>query len=255
MSDLKSLLENIEGPASFTEIAKSLMCDHVIQKGDKKYAIVEVEFYLYTNAHKDIITYPRLTESGQWFFHPSGVDLTFESRDIELAENDNKEDNKKRNKKYKLGNDPLFGGILIRAIRPLDSADADIIWGPLNCVDTLWDCFDAFRADGSQYPIIVPGHPNSEGSQMRCAKRWIDIKEEKHKDRIKEWLERFTEASRPTKPENYEDWVLAEVRSEKVTNQKYLYRFFYTAEDPQKLHTTVYGAKPRYTKLPSDNHS
>lgn len=41
--------------------------------------MTDIEFYLYTSSHKDIITYPRNSEAGQCFFHSSGVDISFES--------------------------------------------------------------------------------------------------------------------------------------------------------------------------------
>lgn len=63
--------------AYFEEIARLLMNNFVIAKGNVKYEIVEIEFYLYTPQHPDIITYPRAISAGRWYFHPSGVDLTF----------------------------------------------------------------------------------------------------------------------------------------------------------------------------------
>jgi len=84
------------------------MCNHIIKKGNLEYAIVEIEFYLFTNDHQDVITYPRVADAGRWFFHQSGVDLTFQSRDIEEDKDGN----------FTFEENASFGGILIRAIRP-----------------------------------------------------------------------------------------------------------------------------------------
>ena len=62
----------------FKSIAKNLLNNFAIRKGDKLYRMVEIEFYynLTDTAH---ITYKRMTEAGEWFNHDFGVDLTFKS--------------------------------------------------------------------------------------------------------------------------------------------------------------------------------
>lgn len=217
--------------ASFAKIARSLMCDHVIQKGNNKYAIVEIEFYLYTDTHRDVVTYPRDTQTGQWFFHQSGVDLTFKSET------------------------PLqFGGILIRAIKPLNSDNSKIIWGPQKCVEKLWDVFDAFSADTSAYPHIVAEHSDLNPADLCRSKRWIDIKTEKRSDKIIEWAKRIG-LDTSLVPANYKESVLDNVKAEKITSADYMYRFFCLPEDYLKvLKTSQYSAKPRYIETLAENN-
>ncbi len=53
----------------FAEIAQELMCNYVITTDKTLYEIIEIEFYLYTPEHRDVITYPRIIDEGRWFFH------------------------------------------------------------------------------------------------------------------------------------------------------------------------------------------
>jgi len=81
--------------ASFSNIAENLMFDYIIMVNDQfSYRLVEAEFYLYCSVHKD--PYPhnenRQLEMGQWYFHDSGIDITF-------------------------GSNGDYGGILIRSIQ------------------------------------------------------------------------------------------------------------------------------------------
>ena len=71
-------INNIE--QRFEEIAKHLFQGYCIKKGNDQYKLLEIEFYYYTKDFEDIITYPRNVSSGKWFFHDSGVDITFESK-------------------------------------------------------------------------------------------------------------------------------------------------------------------------------
>lgn len=113
----------------FDRIADLIMNHCVIRKDSAEYEIVEIEFYLFADSHKDLITYPRNVEAGRWFFHPSGVDITFSS------------------------NDGKFGGILLRGMRRV--SDDKLILGPLKCVDELWDNFDAFNPDVEEFPRLI----------------------------------------------------------------------------------------------------
>ncbi len=123
----------------FKELAKTLINDFQIKKGDNEfYRINTVEFYLFSYGHPDVTTYPRNCASGCWFFHPSGVDLSFESR---IDENN--------------PNDSFFGGILIRGIEPV-KAESKPIYGPWKVCDELFDCFDAFD-EPKNFPQLVSG--------------------------------------------------------------------------------------------------
>lgn len=151
----------------FEEAAEFLMNLCSIQKGEKEYEIVDIEFYMYNSHHPDVITYPRVMEMGRWFFHSSGVDLTFHSTPDK------------------------FGGILIRGIRNVND-DNDQILGPQKCVDALWDNFNAFDNQyDTEYPVILSvANPRSE-EIMECP-RWISVPKGKTEiDKIKEWKERL----------------------------------------------------------------
>lgn len=131
----------------FDILAISLFNNFQIKKGDRYYWMTELEFYLYHDGHKDIITYPRACAAGTWFFHASGVDITFESK-VKFSEHP-------RNHKQMpfLTKDAVFGGILLRGIKPVEM-DGKPISGPMNVCDELFDRFDAFAAP-SNFPNIV----------------------------------------------------------------------------------------------------
>lgn len=126
----------------FDDIAKILLNKVAICKGEKIFYIKDIEFYLYENNHRDIITYPRICKAGQWFFHPSGIDISFESS-VDVKSND-----------FELfqpilREDAFFGGVLIRAIYPADKAPSDAckynLDGPHKVEWALFDSFDAFN--------------------------------------------------------------------------------------------------------------
>lgn len=58
---------------AFEDIATDLLTSYVIQKGEVKYRLTDIEFYLYHDGHKDIITYPRISPAGSCFFHSIGL--------------------------------------------------------------------------------------------------------------------------------------------------------------------------------------
>ncbi|MDE7386687.1 MAG: hypothetical protein K2N28_06070 [Muribaculaceae bacterium] len=201
----------------FQDIAKVLMGDYVIKKGNKDYAIVEIEFYLYSPKHRDLITYPRKMKPGRWFFHQSGVDLTFESQGVEVTI-----ENKKETYNAK---DATFGGILIRGLYDLDNdnngKEVDrYIFGPINCVNLLWDDFDAFPNSGAEYPILIKDSERINLINLVKCKRCINIKGDK-RDKVCKWAERiginrdeFTKEIDTYCEELFTD------------DDKYLYRFF-----------------------------
>ena len=119
----------------FEEIAELLMKSYQIVNGTDRFWIEEVEFYYCTPHSNDFrkqtpeevgkpkrhITYPRTCEAGKWFFHDSGMDLTFKSDEA---------------KGY-------GGGILIRSVRK-ERCDKTI-QGPQNSYWTVFgDYSDAF---------------------------------------------------------------------------------------------------------------
>jgi 3-methyladenine DNA glycosylase Mpg len=102
--------ENIE--KSFNRIATDLMNNWILSAGNKSYQICELEFYYENDSHKDPYTHKHdlQTKMGKWYFHGSGLDITFGSE-----------------------NNPR--SILIRAIYDLDNSN--YIYGPLKSVTEL----------------------------------------------------------------------------------------------------------------------
>ena len=135
-------------------LAHALMTEFWIRKGSQHYWITDLEFYIYTDSHRDIITYPRSCEAGCWFFHDSGVDITFKST-MEFAKHP-----KNKKSKPKLTKDSVFGGILIRGIKPeepLNLPDGAIydFKGPWKSRTELFRCVDALNPDSS-FPQLEP---------------------------------------------------------------------------------------------------
>lgn len=169
---LACLQDKNEILTEFKEAAELLMNLCSIQKGEKEYEIVDIEFYMYNSQHPDVITYPRVMDMGRWFFHSSGVDLTFHSTSNR------------------------FGGILIRGIRNVND-DNDQILGPQKCVDALWDNFNAFDNQyDTEYPIISSA-ANTRSEEIIQCPRWISVPKGRTEiDRIKEWKERINKITR-----------------------------------------------------------
>ena len=104
-------LDSIE--SRFQQIAKDLLNNFAIRKGEKLFRLVEIEFY-YNTTDCANITFRRVAEAGEWLNHDWGVDLCFKS------------------------NEKAFGGILIRSIERND----EFVNGPLKCRELLFQ-FDA----------------------------------------------------------------------------------------------------------------
>lgn len=146
----------------FKELAFALLNDFQIQKGDNRYWMTEIEFYIYTDSHRDIITYPRNCEAGMWFFHASGVDITFKS-EVTLEVHP-----RKKIMMPFLDNSAKFGGILIRSIEPAIGT-GKMAEGPMKVCDELFDQFDAFNTP-KDFPKIVEA-PSSRGVSVNPAAR------------------------------------------------------------------------------------
>ncbi|MDE6450991.1 MAG: hypothetical protein K2L23_01630 [Odoribacter sp.] len=159
--DLRNLLRIEEGKSEdevkkqFKEIADMLFQDFHIEKEGVRYDFLEVEFYFFSKEHPDFITYPRNTKAGEWFFHMSGVDISFES----------KKDEREGKEVAVLG-----GGILVRSI--LKEGEKTPITGPYKCVDELFDKFDAFGSNLENFPILKPNEKMSKEEIKACV-RWI----------------------------------------------------------------------------------
>ena len=98
----------------FERIASEIMNDWILQVEASKYRITEIEFYFKSDKHLDNYTHGHEIQKkiGHWYFHGSGVDITF-------------------------GNDNYYGGILIRALYNLDSNSNKYIYGPIKVVTEL----------------------------------------------------------------------------------------------------------------------
>ncbi|GHT32328.1 hypothetical protein AGMMS49574_15630 [Bacteroidia bacterium] len=173
--DLKKQLD-LRGPdnkdieAKFKKIAELLFQEYYIKKGDNKYEFLEIEFYYYTKGHEDIITYPRQVEAGKWFFHNSGVDISFESRCKDV---------KQPSAIRKPGED-YFGGILIRSLlkKNKDDPKYQLITGPLKCTWDLFDVIDALKITSEDLPVITKKEETSI-KKVHSTSRYISINDEK----------------------------------------------------------------------------
>lgn len=163
INDLRNLLQQkwlLDGNCiekKFQHLASILLHDVAILKGNKKYRLTDIEFYFYCPTHQDIITYPRNSKAGEWFFHSSGVDLSFESN-VPMSE-------KASTGKPMpcLTSDSAFGGILIRGIKHIDCFTDNLeekykLNGPMKVCEELFDKFDAFDNPDDFPRIILEKH-------------------------------------------------------------------------------------------------
>jgi hypothetical protein len=172
---------------AFDEIAEILLKQVAICKGEKIFYIKDIEFYLYENNHRDIVTYPRICKAGQWFFHPSGIDISFESS-VEVNSND-----------YELFQpilceDAFFGGVLIRAIYPADKAPSDArkynLDGPHKVEWALFDCFDAFN-ETTNFPHLIECEHKIE--YITKVRKNLKLKENDYRKKIETILNSYYE--------------------------------------------------------------
>lgn len=97
---------------NFQRIANDLLNNWVLNVEDALFRIAEIEFYYKGENHIDsyIHSHDLQRHKGKWYFHGSGIDITF-------------------------GNETSFGGILIRAMVNIQSKE--YFYGPLVCVQEL----------------------------------------------------------------------------------------------------------------------
>lgn len=182
---------------AFKEIAEILLNKVAIRKGEKIFYIKDIEFYLYENNHRDIVTYPRICKAGQWFFHPSGIDISFESS-VDVKSND-----------YELfqpilRDDAFFGGVLIRAIYPADKAPSDAykynLDGPHKVEWALFDCFDAFN-EITDFPHLI--ECEHEIKPIPNVRKNLRHKENDYRKKIETILNYYYEDS----PVSIDEWI------------------------------------------------
>lgn len=181
----------------FDDIAKILLNKVAIRKGKKIFYIKDIEFYLYENNHRDIVTYPRICKAGQWFFHPSGIDISFESS-VDVKSND-----------FELfqpilREDAFFGGVLIRAIYPADKAPSDAckynLDGPHKVEWALFDSFDAFN-EVTDFPHLIECEHKIE--YITKVRKNLKPKENDYRKKIETILNSYYEDS----PVSIDEWI------------------------------------------------
>lgn len=182
---------------TFDKIAEILLNKVAIRKGEKIFYIKDIEFYLYENNHRDIVTYPRICKAGQWFFHPSGIDISFESS-VDVKSND-----------YELfqpilREDAFFGGVLIRAIYPADKAPSDAckynLDGPHKVEWALFDSFDAFN-EITDFPHLIECEHKIE--YITDIRKNLILKENDYRKKIETILNYYYEDS----PVSIDEWI------------------------------------------------
>lgn len=153
-------------------IANTIMTDFVIKKGNVHIELLETEFYFFNKDHNDCTTYVRDMDSGRFFFHASGVDITFKS-------------NIERNEKGKIiAESSTYGGLLIRSLRKKNQDNTwEYVLGPHKCVDYLWDSFNALSNDVNDYPILE-FNPIKD-AEIVAEPRHIPIKEDKKEEKLR----------------------------------------------------------------------
>jgi hypothetical protein len=218
----------------FSEIAGELLCNYHIVKGENTYDFLEIEFYFYSPNHRDLITYPRNgRKPGMWFFHMSGVDITFGTNDKE-------------------GDHPLmYGGILIRSIVKTQSdgsAMSEYICGPMKCVDELFDYIYAFDGDicRADIPYIEEKEEKEKISIGSCC-RYIPLlfeedRSQKISSKFKELKKRRIEKDWKNFRELIADWKSHEYDKDEF--ERFLerpYRFYRNVFDEWMK---GYNAKP-----------
>ena len=147
IEELKNILEDPQGFGSkwsLENLANILLNEVQIKKGQNIYRIICAELYLYNENHPDPAVYERNCPAGMWYFHSSGVDISFKS----FYELDNK----------KIIKNSTFGGILVRGIELLNgvsNSNKNTTNAPLNVCDELFDKFNAFDTSLDNFPQII----------------------------------------------------------------------------------------------------
>jgi hypothetical protein len=138
----------------FRAIARTLFTEWVLCCGDAMYALAELEFYMHSDDHPDPYVHKHDSQrtQGEWYFHRAkSAKIGFTLKGLDLT----------------FGTKARFGGILVRAIRPLSAGKLGLmIEGPSKVVDTLLtDCgvtsvmeltsLDEFTTDAFDCPHLM----------------------------------------------------------------------------------------------------
>lgn len=112
---LTNLSTEIQQPEIlFDEIAETVFFNFQIKAGNNQFRITEIEFYFYAENHKDVFTHCNILQKkmGYWYFHGSGVDITF-------------------------GNENIYASFLIRGVKNI--GNNSYISGPLNVMKEIFE--------------------------------------------------------------------------------------------------------------------
>jgi len=153
---------------SFEEIATELINQYCISVESKKYRILELEFYFYhEEKFRDCFTYRKEEQktNGEWYFHYSGIDITF-------------------------GSKHSWGGILLRSIGEMDDNNkiTNVICGPLKLKNVLLNNFHSIFQDSITFKlekIILPTKDLFKSSRIG-----LTLKGKDHIEQASEFLEK-----------------------------------------------------------------
>lgn len=169
----------------FKRIAFELMNNWILEINSNQYRITEIEFYFKSEYHNDPYCHGNelQKEKEKWYFHGSGIDLTFGDKDF-------------------------YASILIRAI--YDIKNDNYIYGPLNCITEFFksinNVFDTDLIFGlvpskeQQFKIEVPIAAPRVGLNMKIDSekyealyRFLIMPKQKHaeKTRIAEGMRKL----------------------------------------------------------------
>ena len=177
-------IDNKDIDGSFNRIAFELMNEYVLKVENAEYRITEIEFYYKDDKHNDTYIHknPLQKTKGKWYFHGSGIDLTFGSEDV-------------------------YGGILIRAIYNIKTTK--YIYGPIKIIAEIFSnvasafetniSFGLLRTDNkflaSEKPIKAPRVGLNEKTNLDMYHelyRYLIMPKQKHaeKNRISESMKK-----------------------------------------------------------------
>lgn len=118
---------------SFARIADHLMNRCKLRVASAYYRLAEIEFYYQSGLHPDkyIHGHEMQQECGRWYFHGSGLDITF-------------------------GDGAAYGGILIRAVHKI--TDRTYIYGPIRCLTDFFSNLPSVYGSECYFGLVEAEH-------------------------------------------------------------------------------------------------
>ncbi|MGJ3236296.1 hypothetical protein [Marivirga sp.] len=132
-------IENPENPlVDFERIANLFLNQSILRVNEKTYRICSVEFYYQNEMNNDKAAHKhkRQLTIGEWYFHGSGLDITF-------------------------GKENEYGGILIQAIQQLHLPN-QFIAGPLNVITHIFENFGSINLSNLYFGLEFYKHHKEE---------------------------------------------------------------------------------------------